>query len=395
MTVQALAFQTMKQKIPYRKSISLKFSLVIICGAALVILTILFLSANRHQHNTVIYQDRKVERQESFHIIADLDTQSLKGLTIENTYWDDMVNFINQKFPTFENDVLRPQLESYHANAIWTYNTQYKLVSNTNTFDASHTAYNLKLTKADINNMFKHDYFVHFYRQSDMGTFEVFGATVHASSDPEHKTANKGYFFISHQLDAAYIKHLEAQTKDSVTIESVASINKEQVNPDASTGIITFFNDLKDENNQRIGRFKVSYKSAAIAGLYQSNSLIIDTVIGGYILITIAIYYLLRRIIIAPISVIYDSLVTDQVDNLSKLAGKDTELGRIAALIKKAEEQKDALATSAQETQKAREALEARSDELESINALMVDRELKMIELKSQNETLKHQPKDR
>lgn len=388
----------MKQQIPYRKSIGFKFSFVLICAALLIILTILFLSAGRNQHNGVIYQDRKTERQQSFQVIADLKDQKLRGLTIETTYYDDLVNFIadpsSKISKAFENDAFRAQLDSYGANAIWTYNKQYKLVSNTNTFDKAHAQFNLGLSPADISAMFKKDYYVNFYRQTDQGVFEIFGATVHGSSDPEHKTPNEGYFFISHKLDSAYISDLQKLTKDSVAIENVSDMAKKTQNREASTGIITFYQALSDENNKPIARLKVDYNSAAIAGLFQSNNLQINTAIGLYILLAIAVYFLLRIIIISPITVIYESLMSGKTETLGQLAAKDTELGRIADLIKQAEEQKAELANLATEAQIAREDLITRTTELESINSVMVDRELRMVELKRQNEELKKNAKD-
>ena len=83
--------------------------------------------------------------------------------------------------------------------------------------------------------------------------------------------------------------------------------------------------------------------------------------------------------------------LSDEFDTLTNLTKAETELGRIASLIKKADEQKDALAGSAAETQKARDNLEARTKELESINALMINRELKMVDLKHQIEALQKQ----
>ena len=379
----------MKQRIPYFKSIGFKFSSVIFGGTLTVICLILVLSANRQHQSAIIYQDRKNERQESFKIISDLEQQPLKGLTIEDTYYDEMVSFISKPTPTFENDVLKAQLDSYHASAIWTYNSKFRLVSNTNNFDKSRTNFDLGLDQASIAKVFGHSYLAHFYRQTNNGILEVYGATVHGSDDPDHKTPNLGYFFVARQLDATVIHDLEAKTKDSVAVEAVHGIAKSITVPPASSGIITFYNILYDETGQAVARFNVSYHSAAIANLFQSLRGVIIVVIASCIVLTIVIYLILQRIIITPINSIYGSLLSNQFTELDKLAIADTELGRIAALIKKAAEQKEALANSALETQKARGNLEARTKDLESINALMVNRELKMVELKRQNESLK------
>lgn len=378
----------MKQRIPYWKSISFKFSLVIFSGTLAVVSFILVLSVNRQHQSAIIYQDRKVERQESFRIISDLEQQPLKGLTIENTYFDEMVSFINKPTATFENNVIRSQLDTYQASAIWTYNTKYQLVSSTNMFDAANAKYNLGLDQADLTKLFSTSYLAHFYRQTDAGVLEIYGATVHGSDDPEHKTPRQGYYFVARLLDSNFIKSLEAKTKDRIVIEPIKEDDKKKAEPLASTGVITFQEVLKDETGQGVARIEVSYRSAAIAGLIQSLQGVIIIVIACYIVITIGIYIILQKIIITPITDIYSSLVSNQYDKLTKLSSKDTELGRIAALIKKADEQKDTLADLALETQKGRDSLEMRTKELESTNALMIDRELKMIELKRQNNEL-------
>ena len=218
----------MKQRIPYWKSISFKFSLVIFSGTLAVVSFILVLSVNRQHQSAIIYQDRKVERQESFRIISDLEQQPLKGLTIENTYFDEMVSFINKPTATFENNVIRSQLDTYQASAIWTYNTKYQLVSNTNMFDAANAKYNLGLDQADLTKLFSTSYLAHFYRQTDAGVLEIYGATVHGSDDPEHKTPSQGYYFVARLLDSNFIKNLEAKTKDRIVIEPIKEDDKKK-----------------------------------------------------------------------------------------------------------------------------------------------------------------------
>ena len=385
----------MKTNIPFWKTLQAKYFVAIFLAVAAFLGVLGVLSSSITSHNTGIYNDRVTERQDSFDIISKLDSQPLRGLTIENTYWDDMVNYIQHPNADFENTILKVQLSSslYNASAIWTYNTNYKLVSNTNEFPANLSTYNLNLTSTQIKHMFASDYLVHFYRITPVGIMEIYGATVHESTDVAHKSTPKGYFYIAKLLDSAYAASLSKETKDNVTLQTMGSRKTSEAPPNPSSGYIVFYKDLQDETGAKIARFKVQYYSAAIAVLFQSFSKIVQIATISLLVLSILVFVLLERLIIRPLNYVHHSLLTDDTTHLNDLTTKDTELGRIAALILKAQQQKAEIEANIILTKKAQSTLEERTHELEAANALMINRELRMSELKAENERLKRSDK--
>lgn len=369
------------------RTVRFKFTLIILFSILAVATLLVVLGQNQQRQNTSIFNDRAAERQESFEIISELESQPLKGLTIENTYWDDMVSFINKPTTAFEQDVLRSQLESYNASAIWTYDTSYRLVSNTNNLSPKPSVYTLGIDKPAIQGIFADGYLAHFYRQSSYGLLEVYGATVHDSSDVGHKTAPKGYFFIARQLDTNYVKDLELKTKDSVVILPVAKIN--EINSKAQNGRIVFYTSFTDESKRAVATTRVTYNSPAIASLYSSLDTIRNLAAISFIILGILIYVTLTKIVVQPLNKVRYALLTEDVSDLAGLENQNTEFGRIASLIVDQQEQKNAISTASVETKRAKDALEARTKELETTNALMIDRELRMVELKKENKELR------
>lgn len=378
----------MKSKIPIRRTVQFKYSCVLFLCTVFLIAIALGVSADRHRAGVAVYMDRKHERQATFDVITKLNSQSLEGLTIENTYWDDMVSYISKPSADFESSILRTQLDTYKANAIWTYNKKYELVSNTNNFSYNNIDLTLNLDAQKINTMFAHSYLAHYYTMTNAGLMEVFGATVHNSEDAAHTTPNEGYFYIARVLNSTYAARLSSDTKDTVKIVNIKKEPNKQPNPAPQSGNISFYKDLSDNDGSLAGRLHVTYQATAISLFFTSLNRVILLSVLAYLLLAVIIYVVLRILIVKPLSTIYRALSTDTTAYLDKLITKETEFGRIALLIDSAAKQKDEVFRSSEQAKQAQLLLKARTDELERINGLMVEREMQMVQLEKENKEL-------
>jgi hypothetical protein len=283
---------------------------------------------------------------------------------------------------------LKSQLDTYGADVIWTYDKSYKLVSNTNVLPTKYSGLDLNFGQPDLTNIFKDDYLAHFYKNTDVGVIEVYGATVHPSSDVEHKTTPQGYFFVARIIGQDYLTKLEPLTDDKITL--VTNIeDRTDVKPQPKSGLIDFSQDLKDENNNSVAQLDVQFYSAAISSLLTSLKSIFTIAVIFSVTTSILFYSAFSIIIINPLAKIYRSLLTDDLVEIERLKSNSSELGRVADLIDKSIRQKQEIAETAIRMQKSQLALESRTKEIEEINSLMIDRELKMIELKAEVKTLK------
>lgn len=380
----------MNYKVSPWKSIQFKFLVGVIVSTFFVIGVLIAFTENRKSHIYEIYTEREVALQDSFSAISGLESQSLESLTIENTYWNDMVSYITTKDKTFEEEVLRPQLTSYAADAIWTYDKNYKLATNINTLPPELSYFDLGLNQTDLKSMFVKDYIIHFYKQTKIGFVEVYGATVHPTIDVDRKTPPQGYFFITRILDKEYIDKLESATDFEISL--ISKLDKPEAdwnrtNPD--TGIIAFTHDLKDEEGKVSGKFDVRYFSQALVDTYSSLEKIFVGSVIFLAVVSLLFYKTLKRIIIDPLAKIYRALLTDDLSEIDQLKLSDSEVGRVAELIDMAIRQKNEIAENADRIRKAQQILETRTKEIETINNLMIDRELKMIELKAEIKRLK------
>jgi len=378
----------MKNKVSPWKSIQFRFLFSVIIATILVVAGLTAFKENRSNHIDEIYAEREIELKDSFSAVSGLESQRLKSLTIENTYWDDMVAFIAMQDNSFEEVVLESQLSSYGADVIWTYDKNYKLVSNTNVLPSKFSSFDLGLSQTDLTNIFKDGFLNHFYKKTDVGFIEVFGATVHPTSDVDHKTAPQGFFFIARILDEDYLKSLESATNFKISLASNPA-TLESAKPAFKTGVIAFSQDLRDEKGNLNGKLKVRYFSQALVNTYSSlNKLFIGSMLFLAIILTL-FYKTLKRIFIDPLAKIYQALLTDDLSEIKTLKSNDSELGRVANLIDTSIRQKNEISENAERMQKAQLSLESRNKEIEKINSLMIDRELKMVELKAEIKQLK------
>lgn len=388
----------MQLKIPFWRSIRFTYTVILLVGVICFIAATLLIRADRDRQNQLIYNDRKAERQQSLDVVVELDSQSLKDLANENTYWDEMVSFISdpksESSLVFEKEVIASQLDVYNATATWTYNTNFELTSNTNVFESDLKDTQLNLTADNIRTIFAVGPEAHFYTKTEAGLLEVWGATVHPSSDKDHKTAPLGYYFTSRIIDSSYTALIAKHSSDRVEILSADKVNSRQTDFEPSEGKIAFYKDLRDFNGALVGQLYIEYDSVTIGRVVRSfNRLAVITIIG-YVILAITVYVIFGRLIIRPLSKLYSGLSTNRAEPLEPLVRQQTEFGRIAELILSSFRQRDELASVLKQQASTQQALEKRSKELEHTNSLMVNRELRMIELKKQIAELKKAQKD-
>ncbi|MDB5175565.1 MAG: hypothetical protein JWM81_423 [Candidatus Saccharibacteria bacterium] len=363
-------------------------------SASVLILAVLFATYLVMVHQTkssssLLYEDRTVARQHSFDTISQLESEQLKVATIEPMYAGDMARFIQKPPDAYIKDLFDATIRSNHADAIWTYNTAYKLISNANDFTQGNKQLDLSLSPTDVQAIFAKSSYTHFYKQTDAGLIEVFGVVVYAPSDAAHSRPPYGYFMVGRVIDKDYLAQLSTDTRNQVTLESTATPGSLPTQFTPQQGVVAFYRDLRSYDGTLQGQYYVRYDNSAQSTVFKSVYIQMYVLIGTFALLCILIFGLIYLRVLRPLGRVYDALLTGRVTQLKQLLKQQTEFGRIANLLVTAQQQKAWLSSSVKQTDDARKALERRTNELESINKLMVNRELRMIELKQEIKDLK------
>src|SRR3972149_4389404 len=105
--------------------------LLVLSGVFVGALTLFrYLDAERADR---LYDDVAREQRSAFGKLLDLKGASLRSFSVDYTFWDDMVRFVQTGDRTWGAENIEAGLPTFDADSAWVYNTRYSLVYSTNT----------------------------------------------------------------------------------------------------------------------------------------------------------------------------------------------------------------------------------------------------------------------
>ena len=328
-----------------------------------------------------LFKSQQQEKETLFDSLNKLKSASLLSYAYDYSYWDDMVSLAQKGNTTgFAKQNIDPSLATYQANVAWVYNQNFSLVYSVNDFSEDKLK-EFPLPTEDLRQAFSNNFFPHFYIKTGSDIIEVAGAPIQPSADIERKTTALGYFLVARVWDEAYFQEFSdlmggiVEPGSANTEESFTPINKQK-------GIVTFQRNLTGFDGKNVARFHVEINTPEIGVLYQTTTVqlyYLTLISFAAVGVSLAMLYLIT---IRPINLISKSLNREEVKWLEKIQDSNDEFGQVARLIIKFFEQKNSLKKEVADRFRAEKELEKQKDELERINKTMIDRELKMVELK-------------
>ncbi|BCY28566.1 response regulator [Flavobacterium okayamense] len=167
-----------------------------------------------------------------------LNSESYTSISIDVTYWDEFVDFIGTRDLNWFNTSVASVLDAYKLEYVGVYTTNGEFITKVST-----TKINTKefIPKEAIDKLLQKK-IDKFYLKTPDGIVEVFGATIHPSSDPfKNKTEPAGCFFMVRLLDNEYFADIEKITTSNIKFYK----GNEVANKTVFT--VVPLNDFKDE----------------------------------------------------------------------------------------------------------------------------------------------------
>lgn len=126
------------------------------------------------------HKSSSIDLEREINAIVDLNAYGYTSLISEITYWDEFVNFVENKDIAWFNNSLTYLVDTYKADYIDVYNINNEFVAK-----ASSTVINTKdfIPKEVFPILYKEKN-IKFYVKIPEGIAFVFGATIHPSEDP-------------------------------------------------------------------------------------------------------------------------------------------------------------------------------------------------------------------
>jgi PAS domain S-box-containing protein len=288
----------------------------------------------------LLFRNESTEKKDVFDKLLRLQSHSAYVLAYDYTYWDEMVDFIKAKDPVWAGEMMSANtLSTYQVNSIWVYDPEASLVYSFSDPEKQSPG-TFPVPSDVIPGLFEKGPLAHFFAPTPQGLWEVRGASVHPSSDPERKTRPAGYFFNGKVWDAAYLEGLEELVGAKIRLLPADSLKNSSDIFDSENAAITFFKPLKSWDGQTLMFLEVKIQSQDMQAFNQrSRKYLILFFLFAAMVIGIIAFFSVTSIGI-PLTAISKALASGSATFLFRIRKSKTEFGAIALLIEKFFEQK-------------------------------------------------------
>jgi len=306
----------------------------------LLMMIVLVLLLNRNANQTkqeLIERSRRLANQR-FETLIKVQRRNKNLIINDYTFWDEMVTFTTQRDLKWGKDNIIPMLTNYNFDFARVY------ASNKEKID-SYAIRNGEISEgvifpSELDHFLQNPGTYHWFTIVNNQVVELFGATIHNTDDPEHKTDPAGFFFAGSLLDSVYLNDLDQLIEGHSTVV----LNNSQSAVNLDTENIMGSLPLLNKDGQLIAYLQL-HNNPEFLSLFQTSSrhILLLSLISA-IVIMIIFYTLLIRLIGYPLRIISQILANKKgISKAQKLKKFGYEFAQISELIVQSYQQQEQL----------------------------------------------------
>lgn len=302
-----------------------------------LVIIILFLSffgallvwrIHKEQSEKLFNESIKQADLEYFRRTNELIQQKTTKALLDNSTWDETIQYINTPTKKFEAECINSLLPTFEIDYIWVFDKQGRNIYYVR--DSSNVPFEYLVDGATIQRLLTPKApFCNFFYEKSGELFEIFGATVTTTFDINHKEEPKGYMFYGQKWDSNYLHLYEHVTGSKLELILGDSISDGEAPKDQTIS----YEELKNIHGETIARIKImgDMKFQNQWDTEFNFALWMNILIWSIGIIIIGI--ILRRLVSKPLSRIMIALNNGNEKALKPLQKKQDEFGKISNLL--------------------------------------------------------------
>jgi signal transduction histidine kinase len=307
--------------------------------------------------------ERLKERTNSFEAFLEKNGEPLKTFAEYDAYWDQMVQAIEKNDKKwFEENVNTQTLESYYANAAWTYNADGRKVHDVNDINATDLS-EIPIPHEAVGQLFADRPWAHFFVQVPQGIMEIRAATVHGSKDLGRQTPQHGFFFVGRLWDTRTVQDMSMFSSNDISLVPVGE-RAPEIRNDQQKGVIVFSRPLPGWDGKPIAQLIIRNESRVVQQLNSSSDRLLIWLCLFAVVLLLLISSSLVRWVSQPLRQIMESLKRNDPKPIEGMCRDNSEFGELARTTRKFFEQRDNLISEMEERRVTKEALRKSEEEL-------------------------------
>ena len=312
-----------------------------------------------------IVEQRFGERNQSFEEFMRRHGEPLATLSGYDSAWDAMVKAIaTENRAWFGQNVENATLEGYLANAVWIYRPDFTPVYAVNNLYADDLG-DLPLPRETLKKIFAVDHTVHFWLEVPrIGVMEIRGATVVPSTDEQHLTPARGYFFVGRLWSNKVLEEMETFSDNKISLVPI-SAGQTKPRTDEENGSITFARTLNGWDGNPVAQLVVRNELPVVQELNNSSRRMLLMLCAFALILLLFISIGIIRWVTRPLQQMMVSLTRNDPKPIERMARGQSEFGELARTIHKFFEQRDNLIREIEERRATEEALRKSEEALQ------------------------------
>jgi len=282
--------------------------------------------------NTVLFQSQKSDVENTFSKILELKSKTLETLSLDYTYWDEMVTYVKNPNKNWASQNLSTAIVTYNTDLLVVYNQGLAAVTHftSNGNEALYDQFNQKVGVAKV---FEPKRTKHFFIYVNEGVMEVYAASIHPSNDPERKTSPQGYLFAARLWNKEYIDEISKITDcqvsiiypfDKTTLENKTRYKEEE---------IRFSRILRGWDDNPVARIDVTRISASVLEFKAMSRQELLLIVFFVLFIALVYIRFILNQVHDPLVLISKALKENNLQYITKMRSGSNEFAEIARLI--------------------------------------------------------------
>ncbi len=268
--------------------------------------------------------------------------QGMNNYIFENTFWDDMVNFIDKPSKTWANDYIYASMGKYDINYAWFFDSEL----NQTYFVTTENEPSLEvfpMTKSYLNSIISKKWFNEFYFVDNNDVIGILTAPVQPSKDYKRVTKPVGYMICGKRWNKSNLKKVSTLLAAETRTIFVSEFHKAIENSKKNKYEIYSYKELKDWEGKPVAYFYTSFQNNTLKEIDSSTknqySIITIFAIALILVVALGLYFG----VVKPLYVLTKSIESGEIQALSSIEKQKSEFSSLAGLIKKFFEQKTIL----------------------------------------------------
>lgn len=305
--------------------------LFIVLSAGLGVGLMVLAGYERHE-SAAMLRDVSRQREQLLERLITLSGDALNQFSRDYSLWTEAVNFVRQAEPNqaWAEVNFDASLENFNAQVLWVLKPDGSLFYQTAQATSAGDRWPDLPPREELLGLFQLTAFPHFFLPGPDGLYEVRAAPIVPSDDIERATPPHGYLLVARHWNGDYLESLAALTESKVALET--ELHEHEPGGDHTDFHLHF--PLTDWRGEVVRHASFHYQSPELARLIATDRWEALIFFGYGILVIIAVMFFAQRWVLRPLTHVSTSLTTGSLEPLAPLLTEESELGRVARLVR-------------------------------------------------------------